>query len=148
MFWLSSLCKKTAVPCGNGLPDAGEKCDDGNFFSGDGCSNACQIETGYICTLATPTRPSQCVIYNNSTDNRSKGLTPSIPMVNSKNVFVILTTDKAFTFANTAEMTSFIKYEFLPAMLLLLDTAARRSLHQRPSIACSTTQVSQQKFTR
>ncbi len=36
-------------------------------------------------------------------------------MINSKNVFVILTTDKAFTFANTAEMTSFIKYEFPPS---------------------------------
>jgi cysteine-rich repeat protein len=27
-----------------------EQCDDGNTSSGDGCSSACEIETGYICS--------------------------------------------------------------------------------------------------
>jgi cysteine-rich repeat protein len=31
-------------PCGNGVPDAGEACDDGNLADGDCCSSACQIE--------------------------------------------------------------------------------------------------------
>jgi cysteine-rich repeat protein len=31
--------------CGNALLELGEKCDDGNAVSGDGCSSTCQIET-------------------------------------------------------------------------------------------------------
>jgi cysteine-rich repeat protein len=41
--------------CGNGVIDAGEQCDDGNDFIGDGCSNTCQIENGWQC--AAPTQP-------------------------------------------------------------------------------------------
>lgn len=29
--------------CGNGIPEAGEQCDDGNTNDDDGCSNACQL---------------------------------------------------------------------------------------------------------
>jgi cysteine-rich repeat protein len=36
--------------CGNRVLDAGEQCDDGNDFVGDGCSNTCQIEPGWQCT--------------------------------------------------------------------------------------------------
>lgn len=36
----TSLCN----PCGNGILNAGETCDDGNQVSGDGCSSACQTE--------------------------------------------------------------------------------------------------------
>ena len=43
-------------PCGNGLVERGETCDDANLASGDGCSNACAIESGYSCTGA----PSTC----------------------------------------------------------------------------------------
>lgn len=32
------------VPCGNGVVDAGEQCDDGNTQGGDCCSSACQFE--------------------------------------------------------------------------------------------------------
>ena len=37
--------------CGNNIvePLRGETCDDGNRVSGDGCSRACQIETGFEC---------------------------------------------------------------------------------------------------
>src|SRR5262245_40281297 len=30
--------------CGDGIPDAGEECDDGNTVSGDGCSATCVFE--------------------------------------------------------------------------------------------------------
>lgn len=30
--------------CGDGVPDAGEECDDGNFASHDGCSSGCLLE--------------------------------------------------------------------------------------------------------
>jgi len=37
--------------CGDGVVEAPpEACDDGNNTSGDGCSGACQVESGYNCT--------------------------------------------------------------------------------------------------
>ncbi len=44
------------IACGNGAPEAGEECDDGNVSPGDGCSDTCTVETGYFCTGA----PSMC----------------------------------------------------------------------------------------
>lgn len=40
--------------CGNGVLNAGEQCDDGNTFLGDGCSNTCQVEAGWECTAPLP----------------------------------------------------------------------------------------------
>lgn len=34
----------SAPPCGNGVLDEGEACDDGNAASGDGCSATCKVE--------------------------------------------------------------------------------------------------------
>ena len=31
-------------PCGNGVRDVGEQCDDGNNKNLDGCSSTCQLE--------------------------------------------------------------------------------------------------------
>ena len=53
----SNLCNLAAIPpicappvgCGNGLLEAGEGCDDGNNMNGDGCSAACEIESGNPC---------------------------------------------------------------------------------------------------
>jgi fibro-slime domain-containing protein len=43
------------VPCGNGLLDPGEQCDDFNAAAGDGCSATCQLEAGWVCpTLGAP----------------------------------------------------------------------------------------------
>lgn len=36
--------------CGDGLIDASEQCDDGNFSNGDGCSSSCTVESGYECS--------------------------------------------------------------------------------------------------
>ncbi len=36
--------------CGDGLIDGQENCEDGNAASGDGCSSACQVETGWSCS--------------------------------------------------------------------------------------------------
>jgi len=48
------------VDCGNSVidTDVGETCDDGNTNNNDGCSAACQIESGYECTG----EPSVCTI--------------------------------------------------------------------------------------
>ncbi|MGK2924644.1 MAG: DUF4215 domain-containing protein [Lysobacterales bacterium] len=40
--------------CGNGVINSGEQCDDGNNFIGDGCSNTCQVESGWQCAAPTP----------------------------------------------------------------------------------------------
>jgi len=52
--------------CNNGVIDTGETCDDGNNTSGDGCSNVCQIESGWTCTG----QPSDCtqLCGNNTID--------------------------------------------------------------------------------
>jgi cysteine-rich repeat protein len=50
------ICCQANVPsqCGNGILDAGEACDDGNSWSGDGCSYPdCQVEPGCDCTYWT-----------------------------------------------------------------------------------------------
>jgi cysteine-rich repeat protein len=41
---------KLPVACGNGAKQTGEDCDDGNTTAGDGCSDTCKVETGYVCT--------------------------------------------------------------------------------------------------
>jgi len=46
--------------CGNGLVDSGELCDDADRESGDGCSNTCQVESGYTCSGS----PSVCKAAN------------------------------------------------------------------------------------
>jgi fibro-slime domain-containing protein len=38
-----------AKPCGNGLQDEGEECDDSNDHSLDGCSADCKVEFGFVC---------------------------------------------------------------------------------------------------
>lgn len=43
------------VPCGNGVVDPGEGCDDANTAQGDGCS-LCQVEAGWSCVQS----PSHC----------------------------------------------------------------------------------------
>lgn len=48
--------------CGDGNIDtaSGEACDDGNAVSGDGCSELCQIEPGFDCTVNTATDEQPC----------------------------------------------------------------------------------------
>ncbi len=41
------------MECGNGILEAGETCDDSNTNDGDGCSSACQIESGWTCVGST-----------------------------------------------------------------------------------------------
>ena len=42
------------LQCGNSVLDPGEQCDDGNTSNGDGCSNTCQVESGWTCTDPVP----------------------------------------------------------------------------------------------
>lgn len=45
-----------AAVCGNGQPEYGEECDDGNTNNGEGCSANCTIEENFTCSGA----PSTC----------------------------------------------------------------------------------------
>lgn len=45
-----------ADPCGNGVIDPGEECDDGRSGAGDGCSPTCRVDHGWTCI----DEPSQC----------------------------------------------------------------------------------------
>ena len=50
--------------CGDGHIDVelGEACDDGNTSGGDGCSGACLVEDGWVCTG----EPSACIRWFNT----------------------------------------------------------------------------------
>lgn len=52
----SSLCIEI---CGDGKRFI-LGCDDGNNINGDGCSNDCKIELGYICTGGSPNSKDNC----------------------------------------------------------------------------------------
>lgn len=52
---LGPAYREAAGTCGNGLVEAGEQCDDGNTFGGDGCSCSCAIESGWVCEGALST---------------------------------------------------------------------------------------------
>ena len=43
-----------ANPCGNGVLEQGEECDDGNNANGDGCNSLCQVESGWECIEVSP----------------------------------------------------------------------------------------------
>ena len=40
--------------CGDGIKQAYEGCDDGDLENGDGCSDSCIVESGWICDTRTP----------------------------------------------------------------------------------------------
>ena len=50
--------------CGNGVLEGTEACDDGNVNPGDGCSDACVVESGFYCFGNGPSkcRAGNCVI--------------------------------------------------------------------------------------
>ena len=54
----SSLSCVGGGVCGNGVPEAGETCDDANVSSGDGCSATCAVEAGFDCVGT----PSVCTV--------------------------------------------------------------------------------------
>ena len=51
-------CSDDSGPvCGDGVLDPTESCDDGNTANGDGCSDSCQVESGWVCADPTPGNP-------------------------------------------------------------------------------------------
>lgn len=46
----AGACKSA---CGDGQRFSDEECDDGNTYNGDGCSSACEEESGFKCTDST-----------------------------------------------------------------------------------------------
>ena len=47
--------------CGDGLRSSLEECDDGNYQSGDGCSEDCKVEPSHLCTELPYNATSSCV---------------------------------------------------------------------------------------
>jgi cysteine-rich repeat protein len=45
-FVVGRICELELNPCGDGVIEGSEECDDGNNASGDGCSATCQLEVG------------------------------------------------------------------------------------------------------
>ena len=72
--------------CGDGFlaKRIGDNCDDGNTIGGDGCSQHCQVETGYTCRNGSSTTPSNCVYsgipitFQQKSTKRSEGLNQGV----------------------------------------------------------------------
>lgn len=58
----SGPCSLAQGDCGNAQLDDGEQCDDGQspMTSGDGCSEGCKYEPGWVCPEGEPCRPTVC----------------------------------------------------------------------------------------
>ena len=54
------LCTSVVLPCGNGIVEAGEGCDDGNREGGDGCDVSCLVEDGNVCESALECASASC----------------------------------------------------------------------------------------
>ena len=55
---INAVCQEI---CADGRVLGQLECDDGNTLSGDGCSNQCEIEHGWTCTVPVPLGKSECV---------------------------------------------------------------------------------------
>jgi cysteine-rich repeat protein/YVTN family beta-propeller protein len=66
---------RPTIRCGNGIPQTGEECDDGNTTDGDGCSATCTVEQGWSCqTFMNKPLTSICLqgtAFNSSSSVRS-----------------------------------------------------------------------------
>ena len=45
----SGVVPECRLPCGDGILQPGQACDDANIADGDGCSSLCEIEPGFDC---------------------------------------------------------------------------------------------------
>jgi fibro-slime domain-containing protein len=79
--------------CGNATLEAGEGCDDGNQSDGDGCSQACVVENGFVCDTVGPqicqSGSGQClrlpVVYRDfQPENAPEGGHPDFHFLGSK----------------------------------------------------------------
>ena len=52
--------------CGDGVQEGVEACDDANVSDGDGCSSECEIEAGYVCTVAVAPGRDRDVVVDGS----------------------------------------------------------------------------------
>jgi cysteine-rich repeat protein len=68
----------TLRPCGNGIPEAGEACDDGNSVQGDGCSPECVRERPDACpgVAITLTPPGLTIMNDTSGASNDTGIAP------------------------------------------------------------------------
>jgi cysteine-rich repeat protein len=55
-FVVGRICEVEKTPCGDGIVEPSETCDDGGSSPSDGCSAACAIEPGWTCSG----NPSTC----------------------------------------------------------------------------------------
>jgi len=53
----TATATSSPLPCGNGIVDPGEVCDDGNGIGGDGCENNCTASTA--CSFSHGTVPTE-----------------------------------------------------------------------------------------
>jgi len=70
-----AYCRDSASACGNGMREGDEECDDGNTFSGDGCSMLCTLEVQYCgeWSACVDGKQSQVCAYGDAVINNVRG---------------------------------------------------------------------------
>ena len=102
---------KDPPQCGNGIIESGEQCDDEDTQNGDGCSQTCQIESGWSCSgepsVCQPNCPVpdgssyDCHCENNSdcpaglTCEESSGPDACIPVSTCSGTIAVITEDSS-----------------------------------------------------
>ena len=85
--------------CGDGqLLSPHHQCDDGNTESGDGCSSACQIESGFLCERASSSSPDEC--------NQIRYLGISSLSIDSESLLVTISFSEAVQFQSESSLLS------------------------------------------
>ena len=60
------LCGDDIIIAANKTVASIEQCDDGNTFSGDGCSSTCQLEAGFTCTNVSNPVPTDWATFHST----------------------------------------------------------------------------------
>jgi cysteine-rich repeat protein len=70
--------QRQIVICGNGKVEVSEGCDDGNVSSGDGCSEICSVEPGFVCPV--PGKRCQRLSSTAACDNAQDAGATAVPV--------------------------------------------------------------------
>src|SRR5437867_1372359 len=76
-------------PCGNGVAEGTEECDDGNVVSGDGCSATCQLENTSAICAGVPTVAGTAIHSVRIAAGLEKPTDVTAPRLDPNRIFVV-----------------------------------------------------------
>ncbi|HEV7732638.1 MAG TPA: ELWxxDGT repeat protein [Candidatus Binatia bacterium] len=89
------------TPCGNGVQNPGESCDDGNADDGDGCDAMCHVEPGVSTSSTTTTTTT-----STTTTTTTSSTTSSTTTTTTTTTTLLLTTTSTTSSTSTSTTTT------------------------------------------